>query len=158
MVKNYATWDMKVSWPCPILLDCFELSEPRSTEGTIKSPMSASLSVCLSVCLSVGPSVRPSVCQFEIFLRNSLLFFSDFLDSDGWFKYFKTDSTFFQEKSFLPKFGKKGPKMSSAFPGNNLKWKLILVLIFHHQALICQNSDSQVMGQNAVGQWNCKIL
>ena len=49
-------------------------------------------------------------------------------------------------------------KISLVFPRNNLKWKLILLLIFQHQSPIWQNSGSQVVGQNAVGHSNCRIL
>ena len=37
--------------------------------------------------------------------------------------------------------------MSLVFPRNNTKWKLTLLLIFHHQSHIWQNSGSWVMGQ-----------
>ena len=47
---------------------------------------------------------------------------------------------------------------SLVFRRNNLKWKLIVLLIFHHQSHIWQNSGSQVVGQNAVSQSNCRIL
>ena len=48
--------------------------------------------------------------------------------------------------------------LSLVFLGNNLKWKLISWLIFHHQFHIWQNSGSRVMGQNAVSQSDCRIL
>ena len=32
------------------------------------------------------------------------------------------------------------------------------IVKFHHQSHIWQNSGSQVMGQNVVGQSNCRIL
>ena len=71
---------------------------------------------------------------------------------------------------FLPNLCKKGPKWSQSFfftfwkifplvfSGNNLKWKLILLLIFYHQSRICQDSGSRVMGRNDVGQSNCRVL
>ena len=48
--------------------------------------------------------------------------------------------------------------LSLVFLVNNLKWKLILLLIFHHQSHTCQNSGSQIMGQNALSQSNYRIL
>ena len=47
--------------------------------------------------------------------------------------------------------------LSLVFSGNNLNWKLVLLLIFHHQSHIWQNSGSWVIGQNAVTQSNCRI-
>ena len=41
-------------------------------------------------------------------------------------------------------------------PGNNLKWKVIV--IFHHQSHILQNSGSKGMGQNVVGQSNFNVI
>ena len=43
--------------------------------------------------------------------------------------------------------------LSLVFLKKNLKWKLILLLIFHYQSHIWQNSGSRVMGQP-----NCTIL
>ena len=37
--------------------------------------------------------------------------------------------------------------LSLVFPGNNPKWKLILLLIFYNQSHIWQNSGSSLMGQ-----------
>ena len=54
------------------------------------------------------------------------------------------------EKSFLDSL----KILSLGFPGNNVKWKLILLLI-HHQSHVLQSSSS--MGQNAVDQSNCRI-
>ena len=48
--------------------------------------------------------------------------------------------------------------LSLVFLGNNLEWKLILLLIFHLQSHICQNSGSYVMDQTAVSQSNYRIL
>ena len=72
---------------------------------------------------------------------------------------------------FCQNSGKKGPKrpqdtfffeffwkILSVFLGNNLKQKLILLLIFEHQFHLWQNSGSRVMGQIAVSQSNCRIL
>ena len=66
---------------------------------------------------------------------------------------------------FCPNLSKKGTKwsqnsvlrifwkiLSLVFIGNNLKWKLILLLIFHCQSHIWQNSGSPVIGQNAFSQ------
>ena len=58
--------------------------------------------VCLSVCLALR--------QFGIFLQNGSFVFCDFLYSGSQLEYLKTDSLFFQENSFLPKYGKKDPK------------------------------------------------
>ena len=68
---------------------------------------------------------------------------------------------FLQQNLFFPKLGQKDPNwpqnrvfwifwriLSFVFLGNNLKWKLIL-LIFHDQSYIWQNSGSEVMDQNA---------
>ena len=44
--------------------------------------------------------------------------------------------------------------LSVVFPGNDLRWNLILLLIFHYQSHIWQNFGSRVNGQNAVGQSN----
>ena len=72
---------------------------------------------------------------------------------------------------FCQNSGKKCPKwpqdrffwifwkiLSLVFLGNNLKQKLILLLIFEHQFHLWQNSGSRVMGQIAVSQSNCRIL
>ena len=53
--------------------------------------------------------------------------------------------------------------LSAFFLGNNLKGKLMSLLIFHHQSHIWQNSGSWIMDQNTVSQsnwysWNCNIL
>ena len=49
--------------------------------------------------------------------------------------------------------------LSIVFPGNNLKGKLIFLLIFHHRSSIWQHhSGSQAMGQNSDGQSNGMIL
>ena len=53
-------------------------------------------------------------------------------------------------------FLKKKKKFILVFLGNNLKWKLILLLTFYHH--IHQNSGSQVMGWNAAIQSTCQIL
>ena len=71
---------------------------------------------------------------------------------------------------FCPDLGKKGPIwpldrvfwifwkiLSLVFLGNNLKRKLILLLIFHDQSHIWQNFGSLVMGQNTFSQSNCRI-
>ena len=62
---------------------------------------------------------------------------------------------FFHENSFLTKFEQKGPKFApkdfffdflknlkiyfKSFFGNNLKWKLVLLLLFLHQSHIASN-------------------
>ena len=108
-----------------------------------------------------------SVRQFGIFLRNWSLGFPYFLYAGN----FSTGRALLSRKiHFCSNLDKKGPKWPQnrffwifwtillLFPGNNLKWKRILSLIFHHQSHIWQISDSQVMGQNAIGQSNCKVL
>ena len=117
---------------------------------------------CLPVCLPV--------CQFGIFLRNGSLVFSDYfflIIFKNWQRLFFEENSFFLQiwaeraqsgatcrYNFFQAFWKI---LSSVFPRNNLKWKLILLLIFHYQSHIWQNSDSWVLGQNAVHQSNCKI-
>ena len=44
------------------------------------------------------------------------------------------------------------------FFGNNLKWKLIFLLIFHNQSHFGGNSVSRVMDQNADSQSSEKHL
>ena len=126
--------------------------EPLPMEDCIKSP------------LSVCQSFRPSVHQFGTFLRNSsLVFFLLILKAD--WAHFSRKIHFWPN---LSKWTQKVPKevffyffwniLSLDLLGSNLKWKLILLLIFHHQSHIWQNSGSQVMGQNAVSQSNCRIV
>ena len=113
-------------------------------------------SVCLPVCLSICLLVF--VGQFCIFLRNGLLVFSDFWHGGRWLEYIKTHRAFCCRKiQFYANLGKKGSKWPQIafldflknfviiFLGNNLKWKLLLLLIW-------QNSVSQVMAKNAVSQ------
>ena len=86
-------------------------------------------------------------------------------------EYLKTDRALFPGKFiFFPNLGKncrKWPQIGFLdflrnvvlnFYGNNLKWKLLLLLIFHHQSHIWRNSGSRVMGRNSVVQSNCRIL
>ena len=70
-------------------------------------------------------------------------------------EYLKTFRVLFSKKTHLsPNLGKNCPKWRqsvldflknfvTSFPGNNLKWKLLLLLIFHHQSHIWQNSGSR---------------
>ena len=46
-------------------------------------------------------------------------------------------------------FGFCEKNLSLVIPGNNVKWKIIL--LFYISALIWWNSGSQVMGQSALG-------
>ena len=118
--------------------------------GSIKLPLSVCLclwvilsvclSVCLCVCLCVCLSVYPSIslafsqkCVFNFFLI---------------LEHLKPDRALFSKKiHFCPNLGRKGPKwpqnrviwiyckiLPLFFTGNNLKGKLILLLIFHHQS------------------------
>ena len=90
--------------------------------------------VCLPVCLSIH--------LFSLFCRNGSLVFSDFLH-DG--------ENFFPEKSIFVQIWAKRTQnrvfwifwkiLSLLFPGNNVKWKLTLLLIVHHQSCIWQNSE-----------------
>ena len=70
---------------------------------------------------------------------------------------------------FGPNLGKRarnGPKIGYlgflknfvmlVFLGNNLYWKLILLLLFDQH--IWHNFGSPVLGQKAASQWNCRIL
>ena len=75
---------------------------------------------------------------------------------------------FFSRKiHFCPNFDKKGLKrtrnsffwiflkmLSLLLFGSNLNWELMLLLMFHYQFNIWQNSGSLVMSQNALGQSN----
>ena len=114
-----------------------------------------------------------SICQFVVFLRNGSIVFFWFLAQCYIIGISNTGKVFFSMKRnlFYPNLGKKGPKWSQnrffwifwkilwlVFLGNNLKWKLILLLIFHHQSNIWQNSDPWVMGQNAISQSDCRII
>ena len=131
--------------------------DPCPSEGPIKSPLSG--------CLFVRLSVR----QFGVFLGNYPIVFSDFQHDRRQLEYLKTDRALFSRKfQFCANLGKKGPKwpqnmifwktLSFVFPGNNPKWKLIFLLIFHQQPHILQNSGSRVMGENAASQSNRRIL
>ena len=97
------------------------------------------------VCLSVFLSGCSSIHQFCIFLRNASLVFPDFLRDGRQLDYLETDRPLFSRKvHFFPNLGKNGAKWppskvfpifwktSLVFPGNNLKWKLMLKLMFHH--------------------------
>ena len=107
-------------------------------EGLTKSLSS----VCLSVCLSVR--------QFGDFLRDCLIVFSDFWHDDRSLEYLKTDRARFSRKIHFCQIWVKKAKnalqigsfwifkkiLSLYFLGKNLKWKLILLLIFQHQSHI----------------------
>ena len=113
-----------------------------------------------------------SLRQFGIFLRNRMIIFRVFLHHRRWLEYLKTDrELFFRKIHFSSNLGKKDPKspqnrsfwifwkiLSLVVPGNNLKWKLVLILISHHQPHIWKNSWSRVMNRNAVGQSDCKTF
>ena len=113
---------------------------------------SVCLSVCLFVCLSIHPSVQ-HFCQARV--KNFFCVFF-FRNLDNW-NIEKPTKLIFQENYFLLNFGEK-KFLTLVFLGNNLKWKLILLLIFHRESHIWQNSSSQVMSQNTVDQLNCRIL
>ena len=60
----------------------------------------------------------------------------------------------------LAKRTQNGPQIGFfgflVFLGISLKWKLLLLFIFHQQ--MWENFGSRVMGQNAASQSNCRIL
>ena len=96
--------------------------------------------------------VRPS---FRHFLRNYPLVFSDAWHNCSQLEYLKTDKALFPKKiHFCPNLGKKEPKwpqnkifcifwktLTLLFFGNDLKWKLILLLIFCGQSHIWKISE-----------------
>ena len=99
--------------------------EPRPTEGRTKS---------LFVCF----------CPFGIFFRNwsyyFFLIFCTIFDNRSIWKLTELPGKF-----IFVQIWAKGPKvdfwifwkiLSLVFFGNNLKWKLILLLIFHHQSQV----------------------
>ena len=81
----------------------------------------------------------------------------------------KLTEPFFQENSFLPKFGQKGPRMAPkyffvnflknfimlVFLGNNIEKMRTNIVIDKD---IWQDFRSRVMDQNAASQSNCRIL
>ena len=105
--------------------------------------------------LSYRGSCKTATCpSFSIFFRNDSIIFFGF-----WARWLiigiskNLQSPFLREIHFCPNLGKKGQKLpqkcfffifkkilSLVFLGNNLKWKLILLLIFYHQCRILQNS------------------
>ena len=114
-----------------------------SYEGSYKITVSA----CPSVCL-----VPLSIHQFGIFLRNGSIVFSAFgTIVDNW-------SVWKLKESFLPGKFNFWKILSLVFLENDLKLKIILLLIFHRQFHIWKNSGSGVMDQNSVSQSNCRIL
>ena len=175
-VSFHSTW----AW-CILSLSLFNIFRKWSNDysqrvrvrviGTPSYEGSGKIAV---VCLAICPSVYLQVYQFGVFLRNGSIVFSDFWHNCKYLEYLKPDRALLSRKiHFCPNLGKKGPKCPQkrvffetffwnilwlVILGNNLKWKLILLLIFHHQSLIWQNFDSPFMGQNAVSQSNCKIL
>ena len=109
------------------------LLDPHPTEGPIK--------ICLSICLSIH--------QLGKFLRNDSLVFSDNWIFQNWLSW---------KVLFCPNLGKKGPKWcQNKIFGNNLQWKLTVLLIFHHQSHVWQNCGSWVIDQNSVSQSNARI-
>ena len=118
------------------------------------------------LCKNLGNSYHIEPHMKGFFCLFILNIFMTFVMHNGRFiRIFKNCQTIFsQENSFLPNLGKKGPKwpqnkffmdflknLSLFFLGNDLKWKLILLLIFYDQSHIWQNSGFRVMAQNAVG-------
>ena len=118
----------------------------------------------LDPCRTEGPVVqRASVCPSTVWYFYQEWVVSFFRFFAPWYVIgiFKNwQSPFFQENSFFPKFGQNLPQMikkcfwgvfwkilSLVFLGNNLK--VVLLLIFHHQSHIWQNSGSWVMGWTA---------
>ena len=118
-------------------------------------------------------SYKTATCpSFGVFSRNGSVIFFWFLARWLIIGISKNlQSRFSKKNSFLPKFGQKGRKiapkvffwsfwkiLSLVSLGNNLKWKLILLLVFHHQCRILKNSGFRVNDQIAVSQSNCRIL
>ena len=107
------------------------LLDPRPKKGPIKS--------LLSVCLSLRPSVQS-------FSQIWLIILSDFWHNGRKLEYLKTDKVLFSKKiHFWRNLSKQDPKwsqnfffiifwkiLSLVFHRNNLKWKLLLLLTFHH--------------------------
>ena len=139
-------------------------------EGPTKSSvcLPACLPVCLSVYLSACLCVRRSVRHFsQEFVISFFLIICMIVDIGifkNWQPFFPGNFIFCQ---ICAKRAQNGPKVffftfwkifPLVFSGNNLKWKLILLLIFYHQSRICQDSGSRVMGRNDVGQSNCRVL
>ena len=136
-----------------------ELSDPLPTECPIR--------LLLSVCPSVSSAFFSEMAQKFFLICGTMV--------DNWQivdRCLKTDRALFSCKiHFCSNLGKKDSiwpqnrvfwifwkDFSLDFLGINLKWKLILFLMFHHQSYIWQNSGSRVVGQNAVNQSNCRIL
>ena len=135
------------------------LLDSRPTVGPMKLP----LPVCLSVRLFVRLSV--SFAFFSGMGHYFLLIFCTIVDN---WNIEKFAELFFSRKiHFCPNFDKKGLKrtrnsffwiflkmLSLLLFGSNLNWELMLLLMFHYQSNIWQNSGSLVMSQNALGQSN----
>ena len=107
------------------------------------------LYVCLSVCLSVSLPVRLSVRHF--FQEWIIIFFWYFEKYIG-----KHKNLLFSGKiNFCPNLGKQFPSdskigffweiLSLFFPGNNIKWKSILLLIFHLELWAKMLSANQIL-------------
>ena len=132
---------------------------PPSYRGSFKITV-----VCPSFYSMFAHYIHPPVQHFSQECHINVLWFFPRWKIIGIFK--KWQNPFFQENSFLPKFGQKNrPKwpqnrvfwffwkiLSLVFLRNNLEWKLILLLIFQHQSHIRQNSWSSVLGRDAVSQ------
>ena len=116
--------------------------DPCATEGPIKS--------LLSVYLSVRPTVRH-------FSQEWFIVFSNFCTMLNNWNILKMTEAFFLGKwpqnRFFWIFWKV---LSLVFFWNNLKWKLIFLLICHHQ--FRQNSESWGIGQIAVSQSACRVF
>ena len=120
----------------------------------------------------VCPSFWLSLRQFGHFLKNGSFVFSDFLYNGSQLEYLKTGRAYFSRKiHFCQSVGKKDPKwlwnrvlgifwkiLSLVLLASNLKWKLMLLFLFHQQAHMWQICGSRVMGQNGVGQSGSTIL
>ena len=117
---------------------------PPSYGGSYK------VTICLSVCPSVRLPVHLSVRHFsQEWIIVYFWFFAWWQVigiSKSWHSLFSRKTHFCPNLSFFWIFWKN---LSLVCPGNNLKWRLIL-LIFHHQSHIWQNSDSRVMDQKTL--------
>ena len=108
--------------------------------------------------LSVPSSVRKSVTNFS----QNLLFFPKILHSNRNLETEKVMEADFPGFSFdYPKIDKKGPKMTQngvKVTRRNLIWKAFQCIVFLCKTHIWKSFNSQVLGQNAYVQSDCRIF
>ena len=112
----------------------------------MKGPVKSAV-VCLPACLPVCLSVR----QFVVFLRNGLLVFSDFCAPWQIIGISKnSQSPFYQENVFLPKFGQKGLNMAAKTEAFRFFEKVChqfsLKIIHNENEYICQIISGRILG------------